>query len=55
MKNKGLVVLSGGQDSTTTGLIAKNECKELHGVTFDYGQKHKIEKLLLFNNFKIFI
>ena len=43
MKNKGLVVLSGGQDSTTTTLIAKNECKELHGVTFDYGQKHKIE------------
>ena len=43
MKNKGLVVLSGGQDSTTTALIAKKECKELHGVTFDYGQKHRIE------------
>jgi len=43
MKNKGLVVLSGGQDSTTTALIAKKECKELHGVTFDYSQKHKIE------------
>ena len=43
MKNKGLVVLSGGQDSTTTALFARKECKELHGVTFDYGQKHKIE------------
>ena len=43
MKNKGLVVLSGGQDSTITALIAKKECKELHSVTFDYGQKHKIE------------
>ena len=43
MKNKGLVVLSGGQDSTTTALFAKKECKELYGVTFDYGQKHKIE------------
>jgi len=43
MKNKGLVVLSGGQDSTTTALFARKECKELYGVTFDYGQKHKIE------------
>ena len=43
MKNKGLVVLSGGQDSTTTALFARKECKELHGVTFNYGQKHKIE------------
>ena len=43
IENKGLVVLSGGQDSTTTALFARKECKELHGVTFDYGQKHKIE------------
>ena len=40
---KGLIVLSGGQDSTTTALFARKECKELHGITFDYGQKHKIE------------
>ena len=43
MKSKGLIVLSGGQDSTTAALIAKKECNELHGVTFDYGQKHRIE------------
>ena len=43
MKNKGLVVLSGGQDSTTAALFAKKECKNIYGVTFDYGQKHKIE------------
>ena len=43
MKNKGLVVLSGGQDSTITALIARKECKKLHGITFDYGQMHKIE------------
>ena len=43
MKNNGLVILSGGQDSTTTALFARLECKELHGVTFNYGQKHKIE------------
>ena len=61
MKNKGLVVLSGGQDSTTTALIARKECKELHGITFDYGQKHKIEiksaikiaKLLKFKTYEI--
>ena len=57
MKSKGLIVLSGGQDSTTAALIAKKECKELHGVTFDYGQKHKVEiksaiKLAKILNFK---
>ena len=61
MKNKGLVVLSGGQDSTTTALIARKECKELHSITFDYGQKHKVEiksavkiaKLLKFKTYEI--
>ena len=43
MKKKGLVILSGGQDSTTVALFARSECKELHGITYDYGQKHKTE------------
>ena len=43
MINKGLIVLSGGQDSATTSLFAREECKELYGITFDYNQKHKVE------------
>lgn len=38
-----LVILSGGQDSTTCLWIAKQHHKEVHAISFDYGQKHKIE------------
>ena len=40
---KALVVFSGGQDSTTCLGWAKNRFNYVETITFDYGQKHKIE------------
>lgn len=37
------MVFSGGQDSTTCLYWAKKQWSEIYTVTFDYGQKHKIE------------
>lgn len=40
-----LLVLSGGQDSTTCGFLMRQQFPEaeLHAITFDYGQRHARE------------
>ncbi len=43
MNNKAVVVFSGGQDSTTCLFWAMKQFDEVIAVTFDYGQRHKLE------------
>lgn len=44
MKNdKAVVVFSGGQDSTTCLFWAKKHFRDIEAVTFDYGQRHRLE------------
>ncbi len=40
---KAVVLLSGGLDSATTAAIAKSQGFGIHALTFEYGQRHRIE------------
>ncbi|KIL38241.1 7-cyano-7-deazaguanine synthase [Gordoniibacillus kamchatkensis] len=40
---KAVIILSGGLDSTTCMGIARDRGYELYPLTFDYGQRHRIE------------
>jgi 7-cyano-7-deazaguanine synthase len=42
MKNA-VVLLSGGLDSATTFALARSQGFAVHALTFDYGQRHRIE------------
>lgn len=42
-EDKALVVMSGGQDSTTCLGVALHNHAEVHAISFNYGQKHSVE------------
>ncbi len=43
MPRPAVLLLSGGLDSTTAGVIARAEGFELYALSFDYGQRHRHE------------
>lgn len=40
---RAIVLLSGGLDSATALAVAKNDGYEIYAMSFDYGQRHRIE------------
>jgi 7-cyano-7-deazaguanine synthase len=43
MNNKAVILLSGGLDSATTLAIAKSQSYDCYALSFDYGQRHRVE------------
>jgi 7-cyano-7-deazaguanine synthase len=43
MRKRAVVLASGGLDSTTTMAIARHEGYDIFALSFDYGQRHKLE------------
>ena len=43
MDKKAIVLLSGGLDSTTVLAIAKSMNYQVYALSFDYGQRHRVE------------
>src|SRR5688572_26238846 len=43
ISTRAVVLVSGGLDSATTLAIARHEGFDCHAITFDYGQRHRIE------------
>ena len=43
VERRAVVLLSGGLDSTTSAAIARSQGFKLYALTFDYGQRHRIE------------
>ena len=52
--SKAIVLLSGGLDSTTCLAIAASKFDKVHTISFDYGQKHRVELDLAEYNSKKF-
>ena len=46
---KSIVLYSGGIDSTTALYWALNQYEKVHALTFDYGQRHRIEVIMAGN------
>ena len=40
---RAIVLLSGGLDSATCLMLAKREADEVYALSFDYGQRHRVE------------
>ena len=44
MKKRAVISLSGGMDSSTLLLRCLHEYDKVTAISFDYGQKHKVEE-----------